>query len=250
MDVHAVHDGADLRGELVLRLVTSLAERGHAVSVCIQRTAEDAGDMSDEALMAVAEQRLDSSQVERIMVSDTKMIPPAEATISTSWRTADTVAQHHESLFKFYFAQDEPQIGGSGGDGVRDDYDEMTRSYALPLRHIGLGASVCRYMSAVAGVEAIRVDVALETASCGLSQTVEQLLLEYFWNTSGSEVQNHLMCVSLWRLTHRVLEIDSRLLRMQSIYGALPAPKRCADKWTRKPEWSAPMWLVTRGALA
>jgi hypothetical protein len=153
----------------MLWLADALAARGHSIHVCVGQPVNDA---------AIAELRQQAPTLSIEFVAGYDAAPAADASIATSAETAFAVAQDHESLFKFYLAHDERF------DADTTSQTWVERSFTLPLRHIGVGAATAERMSAVAGVEALRLDVAGDDPTQPSDQATEQLermLREQCW---------------------------------------------------------------------
>ncbi|HZC05846.1 MAG TPA: class I SAM-dependent methyltransferase [Ktedonobacterales bacterium] len=125
-----------------MRLASALARQGHTVRVVIAAPAADVIPPTWQAEAAPAE-----------IVIGYDAAPVADASVATSAATSRIVADHHESLFRFYLVTDATAGGTSEPDG------------ALPLRRI------CLAPGATQSAEGMEYEAA----------RLSQLLLEHCW---------------------------------------------------------------------
>ncbi len=125
----------------IFRLADSLAKRGHHVRVYVEPVAHLDG-MTETEIVEFVQKNFGPLDVD-IHIGHRNLLP-ADATIATNWPTAYTVAEHRESLWKFYFVQDyEPEFYE-----VNDPlYEEAKRTYGLPLQMICIGEHLKRILS-------------------------------------------------------------------------------------------------------
>lgn len=141
----------------IFRLANSLGSKGHTVRVYVEPIAH-LQDMTDSQIQAFVAKNFGPLHVQIFVGHDN--ILPADATIATNWPTAYTVAEHHESLFKFYFVQDfEPEFY----EPDERSYHDAERTYTLPLQHICIGSHLSNRIAQVSGVASQTLDFAIDS---------------------------------------------------------------------------------------
>ncbi|MCA1648160.1 MAG: glycosyltransferase [Chloroflexi bacterium] len=126
-------------------MVSSLADRGHSVRVCLE-PAEKAAAVDLVALTG----RLQQQVAPGIAVYDGDLheLPAADVSIATDWRTADRVERHELSLFKVHLIREfEPELYSQNARLAR----EVERVCGLALRLVcadrNVAQGIARYTS-------------------------------------------------------------------------------------------------------
>jgi len=141
----------------IFRLASALARAGHVVRVYVEAIAHLEG-RSTQQIVRFLEENFGPLAVEVVVGLDD--VQPADATIATNWPTAFTVAHHAGSLFKFYFIQDfEPEFY----EPADPLYGKAEETYALPLQHVTIGASLAQRMAKLTGKSCRSIDFSVDS---------------------------------------------------------------------------------------
>jgi len=140
----------------IFRLADYLAKSGHVVHMYVEPIAHLA-HLSAREINLFLEEHFGPLRVQ-VFVGHEHILP-ADASIATNWPTAYRIAEHSESLFKFYFIQDfEPEFY------EMDDplYGQADRTYSLPLHHVCIGQYLGNRIRRLTGKPTDVIDFAVD----------------------------------------------------------------------------------------